>query len=138
MHQDNKVSMKEGFLAKSLDKTDMWHWEKGLMFHTLLGAIAFPDRLEHWHLDALFKSNYRVISKMAYSPGNLKDSCSSRRGTERYYLKLHNEASQAGVRLLYARLAGGKKTGPWRLFSQAKRTRHLGTRVFPQHSTNIM
>lgn len=45
---------------------------------------------------------------MACSPGNPKDSCSSKRGTEQYYLKLHNEASQAGVRLGMAQM--GKKT----------------------------
>lgn len=44
---------------------------------------------------------------MACSPGNHKDSCSSNRETEQYYLKLHNEASQAGVRLCMAQW--GKK-----------------------------
>jgi len=41
-------------------------------------------------------------SEMACSRGNPKDSCLSNRETEQYYLKLHNKASQAGVRLCMA------------------------------------
>lgn len=81
------------------------------MLHALLEANAFYNRLQHQRLDALLKSNYREISEMACSPGNSKDSCSSKRGTEQYYIKLHNEASQAGVRLVSVRLREEKKTG---------------------------
>lgn len=104
MHQDNPIKTKGGFLeinvAKNhLKKTCTWLRAQIMMLHALLQAIAFSNRPQHWRLDALLKSNYREISEMACSPGNPKDSCSSKRGTEQYYLKLHNEASQAGVRL---------------------------------------
>lgn len=81
------------------------------MLPALLEATAFSNRLQHRRLDALLKSNYREISEMACSSGNPKDSCSSKRGTEQYYLKMHNEASQAGVRLVSARLRE-EKTRP--------------------------
>lgn len=97
-------------------KTCTWQRAQFMMLHALLEPIAFSIMPQHWCLDAFLKGNYREISKIACSPGNHKDSCSSKRETEQYYLKLHNEASQAGVRLGMAQ--SGKKP-QWRLFTQA-------------------
>ncbi len=81
----------------------------------------------------MFRCNYREISEMACSPGNPKDSCLSKRITEQYYLKLHNEASQAGVGLVSAQLREEKTRPMTFVYTSLEDTakRHLGIWVFP-------